>query len=429
MLQAVGIVETRSDSDHTASEGRLRNLKEEITQLKQDEGSLSALVSLGKDTRQIFFEAHNAVQRLVQKIKEIWNIPRKLYWLSVNGKHESQITSWPKTSNVEIKIRGLGAGNDSSRICMEGIVTDETRRRSFEDILYDKARGTEDDVDKIWLTNREKVKIEKKLKWRVQYSTKKIYVFDRVLPWDPKALKKGALGKVRLKLEEHVLETWNNTSFEAALRSQNTQLTSQFLEIPEFGVSIDAKKVWARLFAQACVEKPLELILDTRIQEELDSGMLPRSQDGIYIRRDLDPDSVQGKFIKYFQKTKKLDWTIVLGEDDQDQEKFKFGGEWVARFDGIRFTYEEPEEPPPPPPPKKSVDEIKKECLLEDGSIDYAKIAKYMDQDPDFVNPFLSEDTIYAGRLDLRTKVRDTVPDPIPEPEEAASTLPKEDRD
>jgi hypothetical protein len=416
------------DPDRSTTEESLRSLKEEITQLKQDERPLSALVSLGKDTRQIFFEEHNAVQRLIQKINEIWNIPRKLYWLSVNGIHESQITSWPKTSNVEIKIRGLGAG-DSARICMEGIVTDETRRRTFEDILYDKARGTEDDIDQIWLTDRERVKIEKKLKWRVQYSTKKIYIFDRVLPCDPKILKRRAIGKVRLKLEDRILETWNNTSFEAALKSQNTQLTSQFLEIPEFGVSIDTKKVWVRLFALACVEKPLELIWDTRIQGELDSGSLPKSRDGIYIRRDLDPDSVQGKFIKHFQKSKKIDWTIILGEDEQEQEKFKMSGEWVARFDGIRFTYEEPDEPPPPPPPKKTAEEIRKECLLEDGSIDYARIAKYIDADPNFVNPFLSEDTIYAGRLDLRTRVRDTLPDPVPEPKETVSPPPTKERD
>jgi hypothetical protein len=175
----------------------------------------------------------------------------------------------------------------------------------------------------------------------------------------------------------------------------------------------------------------LELAWDTRIQEELDSGTLPRSENGIYIRSNLDPDSTQGKFIKHFQKTKKLDWTIILGEDDQEQEKFEFRGEWVARFDGIRFTYDEPEEPPPPPPPKKknTAEEIKKECSFEDGSIDYAKIAKYMDEDPDFVNPFLSEDTIYAGRLDLRTRVRDTPPDLVPELKETVSPSPEKDRD
>jgi hypothetical protein len=38
-----------------------------------------------------------------------------------------------------------------------------------------------------------------------------------------------------------------------------------------------------------------------------------------------------------------------------------------------------------------------------------------IDEDEDFVNPFPSEETLYAGRLDLRTRVRDTEPDPKPE--------------
>jgi hypothetical protein len=35
---------------------------------------------------------------------------RKVYWLRINGRHESLVTSWPQTSTAEVMIRGLDAG-------------------------------------------------------------------------------------------------------------------------------------------------------------------------------------------------------------------------------------------------------------------------------------------------------------------------------
>jgi hypothetical protein len=51
-----------------------------------------------------------ALEEIIWQIKKHWSITRKVHWLQVNGKHESQITEWPKESAVEIRIRGLGAG-------------------------------------------------------------------------------------------------------------------------------------------------------------------------------------------------------------------------------------------------------------------------------------------------------------------------------
>jgi hypothetical protein len=81
-------------------------LNQDLKPLKSDSGGHSALISFGSQVRQVFFEPHDAIQRVTQKINEIWNIPRKIYWLSVNGKHESLVTSWPQNSSVQIRIKG-----------------------------------------------------------------------------------------------------------------------------------------------------------------------------------------------------------------------------------------------------------------------------------------------------------------------------------
>jgi hypothetical protein len=97
----------------------LGELKAEISSLKGDKSwGKSAIISFGKDSRQVFFDEANAIPMLTKRIKELWGIPRKIYWLSVNGKHESTVSTWPQTSSVVIQIRGLagegGYTEDSS---------------------------------------------------------------------------------------------------------------------------------------------------------------------------------------------------------------------------------------------------------------------------------------------------------------------------
>jgi hypothetical protein len=90
-----------------ANIGPTRDLKMEVSLLKDDRSwSKSAIISLGRQSRQIFFDETNAIPMFTKKIKEIWGIPRKIYWLSVNGKHESTVTSSPHVSMVVIQIKG-----------------------------------------------------------------------------------------------------------------------------------------------------------------------------------------------------------------------------------------------------------------------------------------------------------------------------------
>jgi hypothetical protein len=48
-----------------------------------------------KQTKQIFFHPERALDEISWQIKKHWSIPRKVYWLQINGGHESQIIDWP----------------------------------------------------------------------------------------------------------------------------------------------------------------------------------------------------------------------------------------------------------------------------------------------------------------------------------------------
>jgi hypothetical protein len=85
----------------------IRELKEDLSHLKEDKSwSKSAVILWGRQVKQIFFDEVRAISVLVQRIKEIWGIPRKIYWLKINGKHESLVCTWPQNSIVEIQIKG-----------------------------------------------------------------------------------------------------------------------------------------------------------------------------------------------------------------------------------------------------------------------------------------------------------------------------------
>jgi hypothetical protein len=49
-------------------------------------------------------------------VKELWNVPRKMYHLLINGAHESiPIDSWPECSTVKVSIGGAGGNPDGER--------------------------------------------------------------------------------------------------------------------------------------------------------------------------------------------------------------------------------------------------------------------------------------------------------------------------
>jgi hypothetical protein len=86
-------------------------LRDRVSLLKRCHAEMkSALVTWNRQTKQMFSHPSRAIEELTRQIKNHWSIPRKIYWLQVTGKHESQIHDWPAESSVFIKVRGLGAG-------------------------------------------------------------------------------------------------------------------------------------------------------------------------------------------------------------------------------------------------------------------------------------------------------------------------------
>jgi hypothetical protein len=80
-------------------------LRSQVAILKENwEEMKSALVSWGKQVKQMFFHPEYALEELICQIKRHWSIPRKFYWLQINGPHESQVTELPKESSVIIKV-------------------------------------------------------------------------------------------------------------------------------------------------------------------------------------------------------------------------------------------------------------------------------------------------------------------------------------
>jgi hypothetical protein len=87
----------------------------------------------------MFFSPENAIADFRRKVKELWNIPPKMYYLSINGVHEGiPITTWPSCSGVQVTIRGLGGGKSGKlSLVLEGeeirCRTNQTFREAIED--------------------------------------------------------------------------------------------------------------------------------------------------------------------------------------------------------------------------------------------------------------------------------------------------------
>jgi hypothetical protein len=67
----------------------------------------------------------------------------------------------------------------------------------FSEILEDVEE--EDLPQEVWVTNRQRLNTENKLKKLVYPDTEKIFAFDRVMSVDPGALKRGTIGKVKIE--------------------------------------------------------------------------------------------------------------------------------------------------------------------------------------------------------------------------------------
>jgi hypothetical protein len=219
----------RLDSPYRGAE----KLKEEIKLLRSLPASKSVIVTWNNLSIQVHYEEPHAIEALSKAIKDKWAIPRKYYWLKVNGIHEAGLTEWPQVANASVEIRGLGAGTGRSvgptefRICIEEKISTEDWKYDFEFIFVDRKVTP---PDEIWATNRQRISTSNKPKKFIDTGTEKIFAFDKIIPSDPETLKRGAIEKVKLNVEGQIFETWNNMSSEASLREQEITGKSQKLE-------------------------------------------------------------------------------------------------------------------------------------------------------------------------------------------------------
>jgi hypothetical protein len=74
--------------------------------------TLCAIITFERQSVQMFFSPENAIADFERKVKNLWNIPRKMYYLLINGKHESHLNpKWPIRTAVCVKIKGLLGGD------------------------------------------------------------------------------------------------------------------------------------------------------------------------------------------------------------------------------------------------------------------------------------------------------------------------------
>jgi hypothetical protein len=78
---------------------------------KSDPDTRQAIISFEKQSVQMFFTPENAIADFCRKVKELWNIPRKLFYLLINGVHEDALwKSRSRDNAVQVKIKGLLGG-------------------------------------------------------------------------------------------------------------------------------------------------------------------------------------------------------------------------------------------------------------------------------------------------------------------------------
>jgi hypothetical protein len=139
--------------------------------------TIRAVITFRKQSVQMFFTPENAIADFCRKVKELWNIPRKLFYLLINGVHED--SHWkPRAdlNSVQVKVKGLLGGSpirynyytryegkrnrgsgpitmtakeiaDRQRFPLEGLRVNHAGHvfpltATLEDILGEEARGT-----------------------------------------------------------------------------------------------------------------------------------------------------------------------------------------------------------------------------------------------------------------------------------------------
>jgi hypothetical protein len=213
-------------------EAMTTSLKDRLLLLKEYwKETNSALVSWGNQTKQLFFHPENALEEIKWQIKKHWSIPRKFYWLQINGRHESQITDWPRESSIEIKIRGLGAGGFDDPEFPDDDVFDpyeepgggplKKRKKHPKGTIkvnilertyrignaltfreaYEKCSRRDCDADEFWLPSGKRADADCKMRCYFPPSLETIRVIDEVVSHDPEKMKKGWIGCLKLSLK------------------------------------------------------------------------------------------------------------------------------------------------------------------------------------------------------------------------------------
>jgi hypothetical protein len=228
------------------------------------------------------------------QIKKHWSIPRKVYWLQINGKHKSKIQDWPKESLVVIKIRGLGAGGYGEedddddcdaiddderggyvrpekkpkgvvRLSIGGRVVRVTNKATFMTV-YDRF-GVELEGDEVWLPSGERVQVDVKMRYYLAPNMEKIYYLDEVLYEDPAEMAENCLGPVSFTIEGRTFTVPNNQSFAEALLKQNIDIPTVYMTFPRRR-TIDIRRGKIRFSLRATSEKVIQLRWNLEQQEE-----------------------------------------------------------------------------------------------------------------------------------------------------------------
>jgi hypothetical protein len=106
----------------------LETLRESIPYTRQ------AIITFEKQSVQMFFSPENAIADFQRKVEELWNIPKRFYYLTVNGLHESKLPNlWQKITAVQVKIKGLLGGKPGNLTIWVG--DEEIRCRTNQSML------------------------------------------------------------------------------------------------------------------------------------------------------------------------------------------------------------------------------------------------------------------------------------------------------
>jgi hypothetical protein len=119
----------------------MEDLRSHLGILKESMPAIcQTILSFEKYSVQVLFSPSNAVADLERKVKDLWNIPEKMYHLLANGAHEAiPATSWPELSMVRAKIGGNVGSNPPAKKTKIHLKTKTSQKISVVEVLDDLA--------------------------------------------------------------------------------------------------------------------------------------------------------------------------------------------------------------------------------------------------------------------------------------------------